>query len=335
MVTTADLTAMCVDLLLDKNVDGELLYATLHGSTLYGTNTSDSDIDIKGIYLPSLKSVITDSYPRTVSLLPVKGKDEKNKAGDIEITLYSLQEFLKMSMEGETISIDLLNSINTYCCMFVDSRVFKLFDSHELFYTKNMKAFLGYAKRQTAKYGMKGSRLAGLKEVRDACEPWLCTDIESSSYRLKDFYSLLPVNEFCFFVEKPEMTYYSILDALYQPNMTVKEFKELVQKKWDSYGERSRKAMENEGVDWKACSHALRAAYQLIEIYTTGEVKYPLEHREQLLRVKLGQIDFNTFGALLDFKIKKAEHLATLSSYPEKVDKWYWDGYLLECYGIE
>lgn len=306
----------------------ELIFLAYHGSRLYGTNTEHSDIDIKGVYLPPLSSVILTNYPKSFSLAPEKGRDEKNKAGDVEITLYSVQEFLKMCIEGETISIDMIhtNSENTLYC---GATFEQLLDNRHRFYTKDMKAFLGYAKRQVNKYGMKGTRMAALKEVFDYVST--LTDVNDTT-RMNNYVHHLPVNEFCYFVIKPEMTYYSVLDALYQPNMTVNEFKQLIIDKWNTYGERSRLAMENEGVDWKAVSHALRAAYQLIEIYEEGKVTYPLVQRDLIRAVKQGKVDFQTVSHLLDGHIQLVTALALASNYPRKVDKGFWDQYLLFLY---
>ena len=42
-----------------------------------------------------------------------------------------------------------------------------IIQNREKFYTKNLKAFVGYARRQAAKYGIKGSRLNDAQRVLD------------------------------------------------------------------------------------------------------------------------------------------------------------------------
>jgi predicted nucleotidyltransferase len=37
------------------------------GSALYGTSTPNSDLDLKGIYLPTAKEICLNSYKRTTS----------------------------------------------------------------------------------------------------------------------------------------------------------------------------------------------------------------------------------------------------------------------------
>ena len=47
--------------------DATLLYLTEFGSVLYGTNTPASGTDLKGIYLPSIKSCILEQAPETIT----------------------------------------------------------------------------------------------------------------------------------------------------------------------------------------------------------------------------------------------------------------------------
>ncbi|MGZ7230903.1 hypothetical protein ACXWOM_10615, partial [Streptococcus pyogenes] len=74
----------------------------------------------------------------------------------------------------------------------------------------------------------------------------------------------------------------------FQTTITVAEMKYSLTKLWNEYGERARKAEANEGVDWKALSHALRGGLQLQEIYTTGDLVYPLKDAEFIKKVKAG-----------------------------------------------
>jgi hypothetical protein len=63
--------------------------------------------------------------------------------------------------------------------------------------------------------------------------------------------------------------------------------KKLVEK----YGHRAKKAQEQE-VDWKALSHAIRIAYQATEILGAQELRFPLEIADYLLAVKRGRVEF-------------------------------------------
>lgn len=81
--------------------------------------------------------------------------------------------------------------------------------------------------------------------------------------------------------------------------------------------------------DFKALSHALRAAYQLREIFETGDLKFPLRMADQLKAVKNGEIDFKLVLHNLENEITIVEKLADQSSLPAKVDNDAIDKFLL------
>ena len=85
--------------------------------------------------------------------------------------------------------------------------------------------------------------------------------------------------------------------------------------------------------DFKAISHALRAAYQLLEIYETGDLKYPLKYREFVLAVKQGKLDFTaTVQPALEDVIAKVERLAAIVVLPESVNRKYWEQFIVNVY---
>jgi len=109
-----------------------------------------------------------------------------------------------------------------------------------------------------------------------------------------------------------------------------------LQKKYDSYGERAKQAKENNGIDWKAVSHALRAGYQLKEIYETGNLVYPLRKADFLLKVKKGELDYTTEVApALDMLIDEVELLASKSNFPEAGDREFWYNFIQDVYDVE
>ena len=51
-----------------SEVDGKLLYLTIFGSTLYGTSRNGkSDLDVKGIYLPSKEALALQKVQHCLS----------------------------------------------------------------------------------------------------------------------------------------------------------------------------------------------------------------------------------------------------------------------------
>ena len=65
---------------------------------------------------------------------------------------------------------------------------------------------------------------------------------------------------------------------------------------YSNYGKRAQQARDNMGIDWKALSHAFRAIYQLKDLYTNGDITFPLKEREFILKIKQGELHYLNDG---------------------------------------
>ena len=314
------------------------------GSKLYGTDTPESDLDIKGIFLPSAKEIIMGSHKEHYSN-NTNNSTSKNTSDDVDEEMYSLKYFLELAFKGETIAIDMIHTP-------LDQMVYTSYqygyiwefiqDNRHKFYTTDMKAYLGYVRKQAAKYGVKGTRVACLRNVMDVVmnlkEMLTKEDTGTSEYhfKLSEYVKQLPLNEFAFMdTDDKGNVYYNVLGRKYQTTMRVSEFKKKLTALWDEYGERARKAEANEGIDWKALHHALRGGFQLLEIYQTGDLLYPLKNKDLLLDIKKGNIKFSVVSELLEEvvnDVESASKLASKNGMPDKVDKEFWNDFLLKEY---
>lgn len=81
----------------------------LFGSHLYGTDTEESDKDYKGIFLPPFEDCVLNKIPKSLNK-STSGKDSKNTKDDIDEEIFSLQYFIKLACEGQTVAIDMLHA---------------------------------------------------------------------------------------------------------------------------------------------------------------------------------------------------------------------------------
>jgi len=302
----------------------------IHGSHLYGLNTPLSDKDFKGVLLPTKKQILLGQANFTISESTSKD-NTKNTSDDIDTEMFSLQKFMEMAVKGETVIVDMLHAPDS--ALLETSNIWKqIVSKRDMFYTKNMKAYLGYVRKQAAKYGVKGSRLAVMEEA--------LTLAKSYDENMILFYIMnqMPIGEYSEIVKANhpstgEQTFYEICGRKFQSTLRLEVFVDNLQKIYDSYGDRAQQAKTNEGIDWKAISHALRAGYQLYYIYKEGSFTYPLPETQFLLDVKQGKLDFMTIvQPALENLVTEVEELADKSEYPEKVDVKSVEDFIIEIH---
>ena len=311
-----------------------IIVRSVFGSHLYGTETENSDHDYKGIYLPSKGDCFLNRVDSNISETTGKA-NSKNTKEDVDIEIFSLQEFMRLANNGEMIVIDLLHTpthmILQDSDIWEDLRYFR-----SKFYTRNLAGYLGYIRKQTAKYGIKGSRLQAMEDVLNFLRNF-SFKFGGDVVKLKDIWDRLPLNEYCRFVDNPKENrwlHYEVCGKQLQETMTAEYAYEIIKRMYDSYGERAQMAKKNEGIDWKAVSHAFRAGFQLKEIYSTGDLKYPLVDADYIRDIKVGKFHYmnDGIGEKLEEMLLEIEDLAKKSTYPDKMDKEWMENFILGCY---
>lgn len=304
-----------------KNKD--ILVEMTFGSQLYGTASANSDTDFKGVYLPSRSDMYLGRIPNSINLNTKKNSNEKNTAEDVDREFYSLQYFVELAKKGETVALDMLHApasawkTHSYeWSMLVSKR--------RLFNTKNLNSLVGYARKQAAKYGVKGSRLAEVKTVLAAMER---LSHGHGKVRVRDIVESLPKSENC----GMDGEHYNVCGRKLTMGAYVEHYVPMLENFIKEYGERAKLAEANEGVDWKAISHAFRAAYQVKALLTHGDFTYPLAETPFIRKVKMGELHFkNEVAPILDDLMSEVDALATASSLPERVDEKAVDALLLD-----
>ncbi len=302
------------------------------GSRLYGTATENSDTDYRGVYLPRAQSVLLGRVKHTLTENTKTDTTHKNSAQDVDSQVYSLQYFIDLACQGETAALDMLHAPRE--SLLQSSSIWHDLQANRgRFYTRNLKSFVHYARNQAAKYGVRGSRLSDCGRVLDFLK-----SVPAKSARIGEFWDDLPEGEHIAKKADPSQAnvgLYLVCGRAVQSTCRVDKTIPIFEKYYENYGARAKLAEKNEGVDWKAVSHALRAAFQVREILTTGDLVFPLKNADYLRRVKLGEFTYPEVGARLEQEIDEVGTLIATSTLPEKVDREFWDAFVLNCYGVK
>jgi hypothetical protein len=315
-----------------------LIMKCLFGSHLYGLQTPSSDKDYKGIYLPERDNLLLGNYAKHYSQSTGDDKS-KNTADDIDVEIFSLPYFIELACKGETVAIDMLHAKDNLAESVddwhntIDFIWDELLADRTKFYTKDMKSYVGYARKQANKYGIRGSRMGAVEDALRVVKEL------SPELRLKEVWDLLPTGEHILKVvtsdksQSKPLNFYEVCGRKYQDTLFITQLEAHLEGIYNEYGERAKQAKDNLGCDFKAISHALRASYQMLGILKDGDFDYPLPQTKFLLEVKTGQLNFvNEVQPELESVILTIEKLAESSKLPQKVDRNYWDQWLLKKY---
>jgi predicted nucleotidyltransferase len=298
------------------------------GAHLYGTATPDSDMDYKGIFLPTKEELLLGRVPKSHNYSTGKG-ESRNTKNDIDIELYSFHYFIKLACDGQTVAMDMLHAPENM--ILQKSNIWDgIVKNKQKFYTKNLRSFIDYARRQASKYGIKGSRINAALQVLEILKK------EDSSKKMREVWNQLPRVEHCYDVapDPNGMRQYQVCGKSFQESATIGYVIPIVEKFYNDYGRRAKLAAENKNIDWKAVSHALRAAYQTKEILTENTINFPLRTADFLIKVKQGKLDYlSEVGPVLEVLMEEVESLALTSNLPQTVDRQFWDQFICETLG--
>jgi len=340
------------ELLQERHPGGKLLYLIKFGSHLYGTDTPNSDLDIKGIFVPSFKSIVMQDRVKGTSF-STGDSVGKNTNEDIDIELWSIQNWLNMVAKGDTGALDLLYSFtNPDSIIFKDDIMDLLFkDPLKLFNPKNTKAYVGYCIGQAKKYGVKGSRLGVIKRVYEWVDKYI-SDNGNLDRGLR-LYSIMDNildnfgdSSYCFSkiikAKKGTEFYYNgdrqlflvLCGKMHQSNITISEFYMRLKSQYEIYGERAKLAEQNKGLDYKALSHALRCIIQCQYLLTMGEIRFPFSgiDLDNIMMVKTGRLSWKEIEPLIVKGLKDVNELQKSSTISGKRNEKFVYNVVEMCY---
>lgn len=317
----------------------KVLYCTMSGSKLYGTDNPNSDFDFKAVFAPSQEDVLLKKDLVYFDYDTNKSK-EKNSNEDVDMSLSSVYKFVDELKQSETGATDVLFSMFREDTQVYADETFvsEMKANYQAFANKNMKAFVGYALGQSQRFGVKGARYAELDKFV------ALLDDMSQGHPERKLKTLFPVFEKYFkdndkkylkMVMAPgargtgtpkKIPYVSVLGKLYEGNVTFLYTLERVRKMHSQFGNRTRSiAKTTEKTDFKALSHALRVAYEVEELLETNFITFPLLKAKEVLEVKEGRVDTQVAVEEVTRVLDRVDELLLSTSLPDKANEAYCD----------
>lgn len=329
------------------NISREIFY-TEFGSFVYGTNVPSSDRDYKGIFVPCARDILLQRATATsVNKSTKEDPTAKNSAQDIDIERFTLQSFIRLCAEGQTVAMDLLFTPKKFWVQSSPEWDYIQTNRPRLVHS-GVSSFIGYATQQAAKYGIKGSRVAAVRAVLELLAQF---DPQEKISKYADSFKVIIFGHELF-DPNPAVTEHVSIVMCRSPNgkeephlqvcnrkvsfhSRVKYAREIFQKIFDQYGQRALAAEKNEGVDWKAVMHAVRVCGQAKELLSTGQVTFPRPEKERLLKIRKAEIPYQEVATEIEKGLEDLKQIQTKSQLPKQIDVTAWENWICEVYEKE
>ena len=304
------------------------------GSHLYGTNMPTSDHDYKSVYIPHGNDILLQRIKDSTGHQVKRKEGEKNSPEDTDDEAYSLQRYLGLLAEGQTVSIDMLFAP----IPLVSSPLWEEIRANkDRLLTKRSAAFVGYCRTQANKYGIKGSRVAAAKEAKEGFERWLrihgptakVFEVLDDTSRVLDEHTRILSKET---TPGKFETYFECCNRMVGFKNTLKEAAAIYSRIYEEYGKRARLAETNDGIDWKALSHAVRVANEAVELLTTANVTFPLPNAEHILEIKKGLVPYQEVANEIEGLLEDVEKASVSSNLRDDADKDFIDSLVIREY---
>jgi hypothetical protein len=316
----------------------DLIVEMRFGSHLYGTETPRSDLDLKGVYLPSARDILLQRATAAVTPSRPKAPGAKNAPGDVDREAYSLQRYLDLLAEGQTVALDMLFAPDSAMTMPPSALWREIQANASRLVSRRSAAFVRYCRQQANKYGIKGSRVATARQalaMLSAAEARLGTTAKLGelAIELMD----LAGTEHVALIDLPTpggrlVRHLEVCGRKMPFTASVKTAREIADGLVNEFGQRARQAERNDGVDWKALSHAVRVGREAVELLATGRITFPLPDADRIRRIKGGEIPYAAVAAEIEGLLAEVEAAAVASRLPEAPDQAFMDDLVLRAY---
>ena len=275
-------------------VGRKIIFKCKTGSHLYGTNLPTSDDDYTGVFLPSSEDLLgVNTAPKELKENVKVTPTDRNGVGDVDCKYLSLQHFLGLCLQGQSIAIELLYAP----ALVITPEWETLMENKEaLLSRKGISPFLGFALSQANKSALKGGNLTHIRNLIKELTPVKERSLNTKTIR--DCIEGVGVDGKTVLIygievkktiaddKKTEVL--EVAGRKFNLGVRVKMFLKALEHMVSTYGSRSETAAEK-GVDCKSLCHAYRLVSEAEEFLSTGHITFPRPDAPFLKEVRLGQ----------------------------------------------
>jgi hypothetical protein len=314
----------------------KLVYLAKSGSHLFGSKTPKSDLDVKGLFLPSRQSLYLQNAPQQFSQ-NTNNSNAKNSSEDVDVTVWSVQFWLKLLTKGDINAVSLLFSYTNPDAMLKGTDAefltrLKALEPTKLL-SRNLSGMMGFAYNQAIKYTAKGKHLHAVQtaiSILEQASKGLIADIADVVVTQVADESMARVQ-----IGSKGIKQLVLLEKMFDFTASTAWALAPLHEVEARYGKRAKLALEA-GVDFKAFSHSLRVLEEIRLLHSIGRISYPHtgDFAKLMMDAKMGVLEYEVLVEKLDHKLEEARAAEASSVLPSELDPSYSEAFLLSLYEV-
>lgn len=288
------------------------------GSYAYGTNTEESDLDIRGIALNSKKEILTNkSFEQVLD-------------NSTDTTIYSFNKIISLLSNCNPNTIELIG-LKPGHYIYLSPIGQRLLDNADMFLSqKAAYSFEGYANSQARRLDNKAVR----DVEQEARELHILHSIQSAASTFPEKYFAYQEDSIKLYVDKSEREEYES-EIYMDVNLThypLRDYKSMwsemnnIVKDYSKIGKRNKYAIERNKLG-KHMMHLVRLYFMCLDIFEKQKIiTYREEEHDLLMEIRNGKyLDGNSqpipeFYEMIDELEKRMKYAKENTSLPEKPD---------------
>lgn len=302
----------------NKNLGDNVILIGLGGSYAYGTNTKDSDLDIRGVATNSKRNIlIRQDFEQVVDV-------------ETDTTVYSFDKIIKLLCSCNPNTIELLG-LQPEHYLYLSPAGEELLANKKMFLSKAaIHSFGGYANAQLRRLENKAARLVSQSQQ----EANILKSIEHASVDYKAKYFDYPEDSIKLYIAdsfRPEYVSEIFMD-INLSHYPLRDFKDMwsemnaIVKSYSKIGKRNEIAIAHDKLG-KHMMHLVRLYYMCFDILEKGEINtYRTDEHNLLMSIRNGEyLDKNRqpiaeFYDMIDGFEHRLDYAKENTDLPERVN---------------
>lgn len=309
------------------------------GSHVYGTNVPTSDLDFKAIHVPAAADILLQRVRPSINNGKKKDDGQKNGPDDVDFESFALQKFMAMLLEGQTVALSMLFTPEQWIIEQSPEWAF-IRSNRQRWLHRSVSAFAGYCRQQANKYGIRGSRVAASRAVLTWAEAMVNAhgtqgklrdhwpEVEELTTRGLEHVAIVEGTH----ADSQPVRFLEVCNRKIQEHATFKEAYAISKRVFDEYGQRALLAETNQGVDWKACMHAVRVSREAEELLLHHTITYPRPEADLLLAIRKGELPYKDVAEMLETGLDRLEECHRISTLPDRGDQAGAEAFVIDVY---